>query len=82
MADLALFYSGISLDFSLKLTAVIVQYLFERYRKGEGIDFVEVLDMLATQESYGSYDNAFITAWLDYFDPYEKLKMAESMNLE
>ena len=28
-----------------------VKYLFERYRKGEGIDFVEILDKLATQES-------------------------------
>jgi Asparagine synthase (glutamine-hydrolyzing) len=61
---------------------VSVQYLFERYRKGNGIDFVEILDKLATQESYGSYDNAFITAGLDYFDPYEKLKMAEPLDLQ
>lgn len=60
---------------------VSVQYLFERYRKGDGIDFVEILDKLATQESYGSYDNAFITAGLDYFDPYEKLKMADPLDL-
>ena len=61
---------------------VSVQYLFERYRKGDGIDFVEILDKLATQESYGSYDNAFLTAGLDYFDPYEKLKMAAPLDLE
>lgn len=61
---------------------VSVQYLFERYRKGDGIDFVEILDKLATQESYGSYNNAFITAGLDYFDPYEKLKMRESLDLQ
>lgn len=61
---------------------VSVQYLFERYRKGEGIDFVEILDKLATQESYGSYDNAFLTAGLDYFDPYEKLKMGQPLDLQ
>ncbi len=61
---------------------VSVRYLFERYRKDNGIDFVEILDKLATQESYGSYDNAFITAGLDFFDPYEKLKMAEPLDLE
>lgn len=61
---------------------VSVQYLFERYRKDNGIDFVEILDKLAGQESYGSYNNAFITAGLEYFDPYEKLKMAENMDLQ
>lgn len=61
---------------------ISVQYLFERYRKGEGIDFVEILDKLAAQESYGSYDNAFLAAGLDYFDPYEKLKMAEPLDLQ
>lgn len=50
---------------------VSVQYLFERYRCSDRIDFVEILEKLATQESYGSYDNAFVTAGLDYFDPYE-----------
>ena len=60
---------------------VSIRYLFERYRKGSGIDFVEILDKLATQESYGSYDNAFRTAGLDYFDPYEKLKMADPLDL-
>lgn len=41
---------------------VSVRYLFERYRKGDRIDFVEILDKLSTQESYGSYNNAFIAA--------------------
>ncbi len=61
---------------------ISMQYLFERYRKEDGIDFVEILDKLATQESYGSYNNAFATAELEYFDPYEKLKMAEKLDLE
>ena len=61
---------------------VSIRYLFERYRNNDGIDYVEIMDKLATQESYGSYDNAFITAGLDYFDPYEKLKMAEPLDLD
>ena len=61
---------------------VSVQYLFERYRKGNCIDFVKILEELAAQESYGSYDNAFIAADIDYFDPYEKLKMAEPLDLQ
>lgn len=68
--------------FEVLKNPVSVQYLFERYRKDDGINFVEILDKLATQESYGSYDNAFITAGLDYFDPYEKLKMAEPLDLQ
>ena len=60
---------------------VSVQYLFERYRTADGIDFVRILNELAAQESYGSYDNAFVTAGLDYFDPYEILKMAEPLDL-
>ena len=57
-----------------------VQYVFERYRKGDDINFVEILERLATQESYGSYDNAFVTARLAYFDPYEKLKLPSPSN--
>lgn len=60
---------------------VSVDYVFERYRKGDGIDSVEILEKLATQESYGSYDNAFRTANMNYFDPYEKLKMAKPLDL-
>ncbi|WP_300809556.1 asparagine synthase-related protein [uncultured Acetatifactor sp.] len=61
---------------------VSVQYLFERYRQGTHIDFVKFMDIVATEESYGSYSNAFLTAGLDYFDPYEKLKMAEPLDLK
>ena len=62
--------------------SVDMKYVFERYRIGEKIDFVEILDKLAAQESYGSYDNAFNTVGLDYFDPYEKLKMADLIDLD
>lgn len=61
---------------------VSLENIFERYRRGNFIDFVEILDKLATQESYGSYENAFKTAELYYFDPYEKLKMADPLDLE
>ena len=67
--------------FEVLIEPVSVQYLFERYRTADGIDFVRILNELAAQESYGSYDNAFITAGLDYFDPYEILKMSEPLDL-
>ena len=77
------YYRYIYVDpFEVLKEPVDVRYLFERYRRGNGIDFVEILDKLATQESYGSYDNAFKTAGLDYFDPYEKLKMADPLDLD
>ena len=59
-----------------------VRYLFERYRQGDGIDYVGFMDRVATEESYGSYSNAFHVAGLDYFDPYENLKMAEPLDLK
>jgi asparagine synthetase B (glutamine-hydrolysing) len=61
---------------------VSVEYVLESYRRGDGIDAVEVLEKLAAQESYGSYDNAFVTAGVDYFDPYEKLKMADPLDVQ
>ena len=56
--------------------------VFEPYRNGIGIDTVRVLEELAMQESIGSYDNAFSAAGMAYFDPYEKLKMADPLDLE
>lgn len=61
---------------------VSIRYLFERYRNGDHIDFLRFMDIVATEESYGSYSNAFLVAGLDYFDPYEKLKMAEPLDLQ
>lgn len=60
---------------------VSMNYVFERYRTDNGIDFVEILRTLAAQESYGSYDNAFVAAGMEYYDPYEKLKMGETLDL-
>ncbi len=59
-----------------------MQYLFERYRMGERIDFMKFYEIVVTEESYGSYENAFHAADLDYFDPYEDLKMAEPLDLK
>lgn len=59
-----------------------IRYLFERYRRGNSIDFIKFMDVVATEESYGSYSNAFLVAGIDYFDPYEKLKMTEPLDLK
>lgn len=67
--------------FTVLKEADSVQYIFERYRKGEFIDFIGFMDVVATEESYGSYSNAFLASELEYFDPYEKLKMAEPLDL-
>ena len=63
-------------------TPVDMTYLFEKYRRGNGIDFVHFMNTIAMEESYGSYWNAFQIAGLPYFDPYARLKMAEPLNLE
>lgn len=59
-----------------------VKYLFERYRKDNGmIDFLGFYDKSITEESYGSYDNAFNAANIQYIDPYEKMKLREPVDL-
>ena len=54
---------------------VSVQYLFERYRQGEGIDFLKFMDDIFSIESSSSYFNAFGVAGMPYYDPYARLKM-------
>jgi len=61
---------------------VSVRYLFERYRRGDDIDFLAFYDTVVTEESYGSYANAFHAAEIPYYDPYELLKMAEPLDLK
>lgn len=58
-----------------------MQYLFERYRTKEGINYLRFLDRISTDESYLSYANAFCAAKISYHDPYEVLKMAEPLDL-
>ena len=67
--------------FAVLKEPVDIQDIFDPYRDGNRIDYLRILEELATQESYGSYSNAFLTAGLEYFDPYERLKMSEPLNL-
>lgn len=55
---------------------------FERYRVGQGIDYIGFMHEYTDIESYASYENAFMTAKLPYIDPYEVLKMAEPLDLQ
>lgn len=61
---------------------VSMQYLFERYRQGEKIDFLKFMDDIFSVESSGSYQNAFNVAGMPYLDPYAKLIMKEPLNLQ
>ncbi len=61
---------------------VDVNYLFERYRRGNKIDFLRFMDEVYSVESSGSYMNAFEAAGIDYLDPYSNLQMAEPLNLQ
>lgn len=58
-----------------------MQYLFERYRQGEMIDFLTFMDDVFSIESSSSYLNAFTVAGMPYYDPYARLKMAEELDL-
>ncbi len=60
---------------------VDVNYLFERYRQGNKIDFLKFMDEVYSVESSGSYMNAFETAGIDYIDPYANLEMGEPLDL-
>ena len=62
---------------------VYVYEPFEKYKKEGGmIDFEGFMDDLCTNESYSSYMNAFKTADMPYFDPYENMVMAEPKDLQ
>ena len=58
-----------------------MHYIFEKYRKGNHIDFLKFYDEIVTDESYASYDNAFKAAGLDFIDPYELLRMSNPIDL-
>ena len=58
-----------------------MSYLFERYRRGEKIDFMQFMDDVFSVESASSYMNAFAVAQVDYVDPYANLVMAEPLDL-
>lgn len=58
-----------------------MQYLFERYRRGDNIDFLSFMDDVFSIESSSSYLNAFAVAEMPYYDPYARLKMADKLDL-
>ncbi len=60
---------------------VSMQPVFERYRRGEAIDFLKFMDEIFSVESSSSYDNAFAAAGMPYYDPYARLRMAEPLDL-
>ncbi len=61
---------------------VSIRYLYERYRiDDDKIDFIKFYDKSITEESYGSYENAFETAEMPFVDPYENFKMSKPVDL-
>ena len=58
-----------------------MSYLYERYRQGEKIDFLQFMDDVFSRESSSSYYNAFKTADMPYTDPYALLRMADPLDL-
>lgn len=61
---------------------VDMDYLFRRYSDVENqIHWLKMMDDIATEESYGSYDNAFAAAGMPYTDPYDHLQLAEPLDL-
>ena len=63
------------------LEPVSMNYLYERYRQGDKIDFLTFMDDVFSIESSSSYLNAFAVAGMPYYDPYAKLKMADELDL-
>lgn len=73
----------ISLEPKLVLNkAVNIEDAFLPYKKGKKIDYLSFMNCLTTIESYGSYDNAFKAAGLEYLDPYQKLQMRDTLDLK
>lgn len=60
---------------------VSMLYLYERYRKGDYIDFLSFMDNVFSVESSSSYYNAFALAGMPYYDPYARQKMAQPLDL-
>lgn len=60
---------------------VSMDYAYEPYRQGEYIDYMGFLDANSTIETDLSFQNAFETAELSFFDPYACMKMGEPLDL-
>ena len=59
-----------------------MSYIFEKYRTPDGIDFISFLNVVATEESYGSYENAFSAAGMDYYDPFAHMILDGGIDLQ
>lgn len=60
---------------------ISMDYLFERYRVEDKIDFLSFMDDVFSIESSGSYLNSFKVAGISYFDPYAIFKMKDPLDL-
>lgn len=61
---------------------VDVSHVFDRYRIGENaIDFIKFISEPYALSAAGALTNAFSYADVEYLDPYERLKMAEPLDL-
>lgn len=63
------------------VNAVDMRYVFEEYKRDEGIDFISFMHKYTDTESYSSYENAFFASGMQYLDPYEKLVMGDRLDL-
>lgn len=64
------------------INPVSMDYLFEKYRlPNNKIDFLKFYDESITEESYGSYENAFEAVDIEFIDPYEYMVMSEKVDL-
>ncbi len=62
--------------------AVDMCYIFKSYSsEKDKINYMAFLDEISVIESDSSYYNAFVTAGMQYFDPYACFKMADPLDL-
>jgi len=62
---------------------VSMDSIFDRYRVGKnGIDFIKFIGGPYAKSAAGALTNAFDTVGLAYIDPYERLKMADPLDLK
>lgn len=62
---------------------VDMDYAFAPWKKGvDGIDYMGFLDANSTIETDLSFQNAFETASLDFYDPYVSMELGEPLDLE
>lgn len=60
-----------------------IRKVYDQYRVGKDeIDYIRFLREVYAESSSGAYTNALKLAGLSYLDPYEKLKMAEPLDLK